>query len=569
MRLLNVDTRQLEEFFGDTIPPYAILSHTWGKEEVTLQDLSRGGHQQKQGYAKIEGCCQQAIKDGYLWVWVDTCCIDKTSSAELSEAINSMFRWYENSEVCYAYLQDVPSGTDIYKQDSAFRKSRWFTRGWTLQELLAPRLIHFYDSSWMLISQIYAKGYINFTQGEIVALLSEITLIEGIYLNLHWFPKSNSAAQIFSWMARRSTTRVEDEAYCLLGLLDINMPLLYGEGEKAFVRLQEAILSASDDISLLGWGWNSPSAHIGSLLAKSPAAFFGYPREVVMWQDGQVRRKHTTVTGLGLHIELRMFLIDDWDQLWMGVIAEDQTRRSYSGIGIVIKRQRGNRYVRANGCPPILIGKRNFYGRFHRSIRWKQIYIAQEPDWTTPWWVPARSIWGKFLRVAVDKTTKLAVTISASEIAGYTLSSLWPPMGDSEHFGSYIFCVGPRNRLFYTTFSNKKQDRFAVRIEIEWGRYMPKAVKLAFCVITGQYTRTALEHCCGAKIGYTVPQFAGDMQWKPYLTAKNTVTNEGGYLYSVSKADAFLGEIISCELVWKEGPCSQEGSTEASQPGGS
>jgi hypothetical protein len=93
-----------------------------GQEEVTFQDLSREGHQQKEGYAKIEGCCQQAIKDQLLWVWVDTCCIDKTSSAELSEAINSMFRWYESAEVCYAYLQDVPSGSDVYEHGSAFRR---------------------------------------------------------------------------------------------------------------------------------------------------------------------------------------------------------------------------------------------------------------------------------------------------------------------------------------------------------------------------------------------------------------------------------------------------------------
>jgi hypothetical protein len=563
MRLLNVNTRQLEEFFGDTIPPYAILSHTWGKEEVTLQDLSREGHQQKQGYAKIEGCCQQAIKDDLSWVWVDTCCIDKTSSAELSEAINSMFRWYKNSKVCYAYLQDVPTGSDIYEQGSAFRKSRWFTRGWTLQELIAPRTKQFYDRSWMLISQIRRK-YDDLTENKMVTLLSEITSIEITNLSYHWSPKFPSAAHIFSWMARRSTTRVEDEAYCLLGLLDINMPLLYGEGEKAFVRLQEAILSASDDISLLGWGWNSPSAHIRSLLAKSPAAFFGYPRENMRWRNRQIRKKHTTVTGLGLHIELRMFLIDDWDQLWVGIIEEDQSRRSSPGIGIVIKRQRGNRFVRANGCPPILVGKRNFYGRFHRSIRWKQIYIAQEPDRMTPWGVSARSIWGKFLRLAEHKTPQLAVVISAREIAGYTLSSLWPPKGDSEHFGSYIYCVGPRNRLFYTIFSNKKQDRFAVRIEIEWGKRSPKAVKLAFCVITGQYTRTALEHCCRAKIGSTVPQFARNMPWKPYLAANNAVTNEGGHFYALNAANDDRGEIVYCRLVWKKGPYSQDGSAEVS-----
>jgi hypothetical protein len=147
MRLLDVETRQLEEFFGVAIPPYAILSHTWGKEEVTFRDLEVPGHQAKAGYAKIDGCCRQAATDGLKYVWIDTCCIDKLSSAELSEAINSMFRWYENSQVCYAYLEDVPPNTDAYTSES-FRKSRWFTRGWTLQEMIAPKATIFFATDW-------------------------------------------------------------------------------------------------------------------------------------------------------------------------------------------------------------------------------------------------------------------------------------------------------------------------------------------------------------------------------------------------------------------------------------
>ncbi|KAH6868034.1 heterokaryon incompatibility protein-domain-containing protein [Alternaria rosae] len=308
MRLLNVNTRQLEEFFGDAIPPYAILSHTWGNEEVILQDLSREGHQQKQGYAKIEGCCQQAIKDGLAWVWVDTCCIDKTSSAELSEAINSMYRWYEHSKVCYAYLQDVPSGSDVYENDSAFRKSRWFTRGWTLQELIAPGMVLFYDTNWMLISPMHP------VDEEWIHLLSVITAIDEKYLQSRVSLRSASAACKFSWMAGRSTTRVEDEAYCLLGLLDINMPLLYGEGYKAFFRLQEAVLSGSDDISLLGWGYKLPCVQ-GTLLAKSPAAFSRYPNRTIFRQR-RAPRTHSTMTGHGLHIELLMFLIDAREKIW-------------------------------------------------------------------------------------------------------------------------------------------------------------------------------------------------------------------------------------------------------------
>ncbi|KAI4958412.1 hypothetical protein J4E86_004012 [Alternaria arbusti] len=323
MRLLNVNTRQLWEFFGDAIPPYAILSHTWGKDEVSLEDLSREGHQQKQGYAKIEGCCQQANKDKHSWVWVDTCCIDKTSSAELSEAINSMYRWYENSEVCYAYLRDVPSGADVYAQGSAFRKSRWFTRGWTLQELLAPRRIEFYDTDWTPISFSMKDTSDYMIKVNYAKLLSDITFIDkDIFHPLVHTENPVSAACVFSWMARRSTTRVEDEAYCLLGLLNINMPLLYGEGKKAFIRLQQAILSSSDDISLLTWGYNCLLTHEQSCLARSPVQFLGYPKES-KFPDQRILRTHTTVTGRGLHIELRMFLVDARSKTWLGIIEEE------------------------------------------------------------------------------------------------------------------------------------------------------------------------------------------------------------------------------------------------------
>jgi hypothetical protein len=133
MRLLNVRTRMLEEYFDDAIHlhPYAILSHTWGPNEVLYSHIQEKGYQG--GSKKVDGCIQQAVEDGYSYVWIDTCCIDKSSSAELSEAINSMYRWYEMAQVCYAYLEDVPDGVDPYVPGSAFRRSRWFTRGWTLQ----------------------------------------------------------------------------------------------------------------------------------------------------------------------------------------------------------------------------------------------------------------------------------------------------------------------------------------------------------------------------------------------------------------------------------------------------
>ncbi|KAF1829424.1 HET-domain-containing protein [Decorospora gaudefroyi] len=248
MRLLNVHTRQLEEFFGEGIPLYAILSHTWGAEE-------------KQGYAKIDGCCRQAARHGLRYVWIDTCCIDKMSSAELSEAINSMFRWYEAANLCYDYLEDVASGLDAFGPRSKFQTSRWFTRGWTLQELLAPRRVLFFASDWTPIFDSTVAGSLEGLQGgqgpmrsKQPQLLSGIAGIPESVLQRHKETIFRfSSVQIFLGGV---TTRIEDMAYCLLGILGVNMPLLYGEGDRAFVRLQEVILSSSDDISVLAWGYD-------------------------------------------------------------------------------------------------------------------------------------------------------------------------------------------------------------------------------------------------------------------------------------------------------------------------
>ena len=148
MRLLNTSTLELHQFVGDEKPKYAILSHTWGKEEVQFNDISKPKDQllRMAGFFKIQKCCTQALDHGLDYAWVDTCCINKDSSAELSEAINSMYRWYQNAHICYAYLQDVnPSHETI-------GHSRWFRRGWTLQELVAPStLVIFCNSEWQVL----------------------------------------------------------------------------------------------------------------------------------------------------------------------------------------------------------------------------------------------------------------------------------------------------------------------------------------------------------------------------------------------------------------------------------
>jgi hypothetical protein len=191
--------------------------------------------------------------------WIDTCCIDKSNGAELSEAINSMFRCYQRSQACYVYLSDVSENEiDHYAIGSAFRGSEWFTRGWTIQELLAPKNVVFYNRSWVEIG----------TKKSLETLISAITKIEHLF---GW--ETASVAQKMSWASRRETLREEDMAYCLLGLFGINMTILYGEGEKAFLRLQTEITKISDDESIFAWVDDTLSNSTSGLLARSPAAF--------------------------------------------------------------------------------------------------------------------------------------------------------------------------------------------------------------------------------------------------------------------------------------------------------
>lgn len=242
LRLLNAQTRKLEEFFEKDVPNYGILSHTWGKEEITFKDFDAELGSRRSSKT-IEGCCTQALADGLSYVWIDTCCIDKSSSAELSEAINSMFAWYQKAEVCYIFLEDVQS---VFVESDEFQNSRWFTRGWTLQELLAPQSVMFYNASWepLKYSDHHDPSYLGIRLAKITGIRADI--IEG-----HNPPISASVAERMSWASLRETTRVEDAAYCLLGLFGIAMPMIYGEGAKALFRLQEEIVrSVQDTITL-------------------------------------------------------------------------------------------------------------------------------------------------------------------------------------------------------------------------------------------------------------------------------------------------------------------------------
>ncbi|KAF5675061.1 beta transducin [Fusarium circinatum] len=245
MRLINVENLKLEAFIGGQIPPYAILSHRWGNddEEISFKDMTRGTTN-KVGMTKVKGCCRQAKKDNLKYAWIDTCCIDKESSKELDEAINSMFQWYRRAAICYTYMSDVPHEQDIWESTSSFSTSSWFTRGWTLQELLAPGEIHFFDETWSLIG----------TKEELASEIEDIIGIPRRFL-LGWVDfHQASVAQRMSWASKRKTKREEDIAYCLLGIFNVTMPMIYGERHEAFKRLQLKIMEQTADDSILAWG---------------------------------------------------------------------------------------------------------------------------------------------------------------------------------------------------------------------------------------------------------------------------------------------------------------------------
>lgn len=254
MRLLNTRSWRFEEFNDDfKRPPYAILSHRWitGKE-ASYQDLQRickrgclladQSGNQVAGLKKIMNFRRVARNNGLDWCWADTICIDKTNSVELGEAINSMFDWYQDADECYVYLADIVK-TESWRtdRDQSFLSSEWFRRGWTLQEFIAAGSVIFLDASWECLGTKWTLGPL---------LAEKMGLGMDLLNDPSFFLRILPLADLMALACGRITTRYEDKAYSLMGLFGVSMPSIYGEGWKAFRRLQESIIQHSDDVSL-------------------------------------------------------------------------------------------------------------------------------------------------------------------------------------------------------------------------------------------------------------------------------------------------------------------------------
>ncbi|CAI6092175.1 unnamed protein product [Clonostachys chloroleuca] len=323
-------------------PPYAILSHTWGLDEVVFADIEKPlrDWQHKSGYEKINFCANQARHDGLAYFWVDTCCIDKSDSIELQTAVNSMFRWYRDAKRCYVYLLDVSSDTVSSQQQNvmpwkdAFRQSRWFTRGWTLQELIAPTIVEFYSKEGARLGD----------KRSLEPLICGITGIPASALRctpLSDFPVAEREA----WVRGRQTTHEEDIVYSLLGIFDIHMPLLYGEGrEKAQKRLLEEVQKAVK-------GTRASDFSITFSLLEVPETQYFVARESEIAEmrralspDGG--RRIVVLHGLGgigktqLAVTYTKRYRDEYSAIfWLNIKDELSIRRSFTKVAKQILRQ--------------------------------------------------------------------------------------------------------------------------------------------------------------------------------------------------------------------------------------
>lgn len=332
MRLIHTKTQQFEEF-GEEIPPYAILSHIWSDEEVTWQDMHKVKTKDKLGHCKLSAVCQQSQHDSLEYLWLDTCCIDSTSTVELSEAINSLFKWYQNAAICYVYLPDVPaitsttSKTTVESQESDrlayFLRSRWFGRGWTRQELIAPKHVVFFDAGWSVIGD----------KTSLAQQISSATSIDAELLLGHRILSDYSVATRMSWAANRTTTRVEDLAYCLLGIFGIYMPLLYGEDYRAFRRLQEEIIKQTCDLTILAWqrdDYDISQGKFQDFFADTPANFrnsrYVQTGSALLWPSIDTT---ITTSGVQLNKPVELWILKEGSQsprefgLPVGYIGQD------------------------------------------------------------------------------------------------------------------------------------------------------------------------------------------------------------------------------------------------------
>ncbi|KAG8168088.1 hypothetical protein KVR01_003777 [Diaporthe batatas] len=376
MKLINCTTLRIEDVFNSsTTRPYAILSHRWEADEVTYQDImSSQPPTHKAGWMKIREACRVAQSMGYEFAWVDTCCINKQDFAELTEAINSMFKWYANAGVCIAYLSDVTP------EQPSVEDSQWFTRGWTLPELIAPEVVEFFDREWNHIG----------TRAELCNEIRRITDIDEKILRydvssgntIEGLLSEVPVARKMSWASGRATTREEDMAYSLLGIFGINMQLLYGEGSNAFMRLQLEIMKETNDMTLFAWTCSSDNPYqqgapeYRGILATSPGEFED-TGNVVFTRDIKYNPEYT-MTNKGLRIETRFVVGEDTTHFLKLQCKWDDGPPGQS-LAIPLKDHGGGIFLRSDPDRFVMLPDDDLQGRNSTIYIKKHIRIVEEP----------------------------------------------------------------------------------------------------------------------------------------------------------------------------------------------
>ncbi|THU95472.1 HET-domain-containing protein [Dendrothele bispora CBS 962.96] len=428
MRLLNTRTFQVTEVNG-RIPTYAILSHTWGEEEVTFKDIQDlWVAKRKAGWSKVKNACAYARRYHFEWIWIDTCCIDKSSSAELSEAINSMYQYYQRSRLCIAYLCDVSRGSK-----TQFERSRWFTRGWTLQELIAPRYVVFLDQEWKEIGTRWSLRSVIFAITSIPVRVFEQSSTEGF-----------SIAQKMSWAAARITTRPEDMAYCLMGIFGVNMSPIYGEGgQKAFMRLQQEIIKWSDDRSIFAWAAPSESSvKERGLFARSPSEFSISGGVSVSESNVMGDKSSFTFGNNGLHIHLPLIpqpsLGEDIFLAQLHCITEEGRY-----VGLYLRKLRnGQQYIR---CRPEELPLINMASPDSKP---QELVVKESP--TDHWKDTSDQFWDKnySIRVNINLSNSLITFVGSGNSKTLTVD-LWRRFQFSVQETSETLCRTQSGEEFY------------------------------------------------------------------------------------------------------------------------
>ena len=392
------------------------------------------------GFSKLADSTRIAKEAGFEYIWIDTCCIDKSSSAELSEAINSMFKWYQNSSLCLAYLSDV-SLSDLVTE------SMWFMRGWTLQELIAPRELRFYNKYW---EPVGTKKSLSDELGERTGIPPQVLSGEK---DVRVMPVCCKMA----WAASRVTTRPEDLAYCLMGLFDVNMPLLYGEGaEKSFRRLQEMIVKQTDDESIFAWSASSEEVEkrpFWGLFAPSPAYFKDSSEYTIpqfkAWRDGNP----VEMTNKGLRVSFTLYPCpgDDSKTQFLAVLNCSRQRNlddELSGAFVIILQKLSDfedQYARIVPDRGLHIKEYLDDDVFLDLLKISQIFVRSDPAPTDP-----------VLGFCIDQTNQVAFEFPTNSMNGPQILDGTTEMWCENSEGWQLRNMSTARKLFFNELNKSK-----------------------------------------------------------------------------------------------------------------